>query len=129
MSPSLSSRTARARSRLALSFTLAATCAVYLYTGTANANDPVSLATVARQVQVTTLQAVELRTWNEFSGHLTPVESAAIKPLVSGTIQQVLFTEGQWVEAGTPLFVIDPRPHQAALSGAEAQLVTAQSRA
>lgn len=118
------------RTRLAVALTLAAAAAIYVVTGHVNADDPaLAAAPPAPQVEVATLEPVEIRAWNEFSGRLSPVDSAAIKPLVSGTIQQVLFDEGQWVEAGSPLFVIDPRPHEAALAAAEAQLITAQSRA
>lgn len=118
------------RTRLALALTLAAVAAVYVVTGHVNADDPTLVAAPpAPEVEVATLQPVQIRAWNEFSGRLAPVESAAVKPLVSGTIQQVLFEEGDWVEAGSPLFVIDPRPHEAALAAAEAQLATAQSRA
>jgi multidrug efflux system membrane fusion protein len=83
----------------------------------------------APAVDVVVLEPQAIRTWASFSGRLSPVESAAIKPLVSGTIQQVLFTEGQQVQKGQPLFVIDPRPHQASVQRAQAQLATAQSRA
>lgn len=83
----------------------------------------------APAVDVVVLAPQEIRNWAAFSGRLTPVESAAIKPLVSGTIQQVLFTDGQQVKKGQPLFVIDPRPHQASVQRAQAQLATAQSRA
>ena len=83
----------------------------------------------APAVDVVVLQSQAIRAWASFSGRLAPVESAAIKPLVSGTIQQVLFTEGQQVKKGQPLFVIDPRPHQASVQRAQAQLATAQSRA
>lgn len=83
----------------------------------------------APAVDVVVLQPQEIRSWAEFSGRLAPVESAAIKPLVGGTIQKVLFTEGQQVKKGEPLFVIDPRPHQASVQRAQAQLATAQSRA
>ena len=83
----------------------------------------------APAVEVVVLQPREIRTWAGFSGRLAPVESAAIKPLVSGTIQKVLFNEGQQVKKGQPLFVIDPRPHQASVQRAQAQLATAQSRA
>lgn len=83
----------------------------------------------APSVEVLVLQPEPIRSWNQFSGRLAPVESAAIKPLVSGTIQKVLFTEGQQVKKGQPLFVIDPRPHQASVQRAQAQLATAQSRA
>ncbi len=83
----------------------------------------------APAVDIVVLQPQEIRSWAEFSGRLAPVESAAIKPLVGGTIQKVLFTEGQQVKKGEPLFVIDPRPHQASVQRAQAQLATAQSRA
>lgn len=79
-------------------------------------------------VSVTTLQAQEIRTWVSFSGRLTPVASAEIKPLVGGTIQQVNFHDGQLVEQGQPLFLIDPRPHEAALARTQAQLAAARSR-
>jgi len=83
----------------------------------------------APSVDVVVVAPHKIRTWNSFSGRLSPVESAAIKPLVSGTIQQVLFTDGQQVKKGQVLFVIDPRPHQASVQRAQAQLATAQSRA
>lgn len=83
----------------------------------------------APAVDVVVVAPQAIRTWASFSGRLAPVESAAIKPLVSGTIQQVLFTEGQQVKKGQPLFVIDPRPHQASVQRAQAQLATAESRA
>lgn len=83
----------------------------------------------APSVDVLVVQPESIRSWSQFSGRLAPVESAAIKPLVSGSIQKVLFTEGQQVKRGQPLFVIDPRPHQASVQRAQAQLATAQSRA
>src|SRR5690606_26128992 len=83
----------------------------------------------ALSVEITVLEPQAIRRWTSFSGRLSAVESAAIKPLVSGTIHQVLFEEGQLVKKGDPLFLIDPRPHQATLKRAEAQLATARSRA
>lgn len=114
--------------QLALAVLLSAGVGTY-YIGSANADDVPQEAPPAPAVEVTTLTPQEIRSWDSFSGRLTPVESAAIKPLVSGTIQQVLFNEGQLVSKGDPLFVIDPRPHQASLKRAEAQLATARSRA
>jgi multidrug efflux system membrane fusion protein len=48
---------------------------------------------------------------------------------VSGRITQVRFNDGQSVKAGTVLFVIDPRPFEAALAKAQANLVTARTNA
>lgn len=100
----------------------------FYFTTNVDAASP-SAVPPAPNVDVLLLQPEPIRSWNQFSGRLAPVESAAIKPLVSGTIQKVLFTEGQQVKKGQPLFVIDPRPHQASVQRAQAQLATAQSRA
>ncbi|MET0357155.1 MAG: efflux RND transporter periplasmic adaptor subunit [Cellvibrio sp.] len=100
----------------------------FYYVTKANAAAPAA-APPAPAVDVVVVQPQEIRSWASFSGRLSPVESAAIKPLVSGTIQQVLFQDGQQVKKGQPLFVIDPRPHQASVQRAQAQLATAQSRA
>lgn len=107
---------------------LLSTASGLYYTTGARADNDAQAAPPAPSVEVTELVPTEIRTWTRFSGRLTPVESAEIKPLVGGTIQQVLFQEGQKVQQGDPLFVIDPRPHEAALQHAEAELATAHSR-
>jgi len=76
-----------------------------------------------------TMQLEAVRIWTGFSGRLRAVDMAEIKPLVSGELQQVLFDDGQTVEKGDLLFVIDPRPYQAAVNRAQAQLTSAKSRA
>ena len=52
-----------------------------------------------------------------------------IRPRVSGYIERVVFTEGKEVRKGDLLFVIDPRPYQAELAHAEAELAQARSAA
>jgi multidrug efflux system membrane fusion protein len=89
----------------------------------ANAATPAALPVV----QTMPVEEARLRTWNTFSGRLTAVDEAAIQPLVGGTIQQVLFEDGAYVEAGQELFLIDPRPFAAALQAAEANLQAARS--
>lgn len=71
----------------------------------------------------------QVRIWTHFSGRLTAVDRAEIKPLVGGELQKVTFEDGQQVEKGDLLFVIDPRPYQAAVKQAEARLASARSRA
>lgn len=58
----------------------------------------------------------------EFSGTLQAIRSVDIVPRVSGYIEQRYFTEGTRVKKDDPLYLIDPRPFQAALDGYEAQL-------
>lgn len=55
-------------------------------------------------------------------------ERVEIRPRVAGPIEAVLFREGELVRAGQPLFQIDPRPFDAALGRARAELQLARSR-
>ena len=55
-------------------------------------------------------------------GRIAAPETVDVKPQVSGRITEVHFTEGQDVKKGDLLFVIDPRPFQADLEQAQAQL-------
>ncbi len=61
------------------------------------------------------------------NGTVEPTQTVAIQPQVAGPITEVRFQEGDEVRAGQVLFVIDPRPYQAAL--AQAQAVLARDRA
>ncbi len=58
----------------------------------------------------------------EALGTVTPVATASVRAQVSGVLQQVLFTEGQMVQRGQLLAVIDPRPFEIALMQATGQL-------
>lgn len=80
-------------------------------------------------VTVQTLQLEKLRVWTEFSGRLRAVDSVELRPQVSGRITAVRFEDGQHVKAGDILFVIDPRPYEAAVARARANLASAQTNA
>jgi RND family efflux transporter MFP subunit len=67
--------------------------------------------------------------WDEFSGRLEAVDQVQIRPRVSGYIKHVTFTEGREVRKGETLFQIDPRPYQADLDRAQAQLEQARTAA
>lgn len=64
----------------------------------------------------------KLTEWDEFTGRFEPVQLVEIRARVSGYVQEIGFEDGQIVEAGQPLFVIDPRPYQAAVDRAKAQI-------
>ncbi|HEX3484221.1 MAG TPA: efflux RND transporter periplasmic adaptor subunit [Micropepsaceae bacterium] len=80
-------------------------------------------------VNVETVKPGDVRVWSEFSGRLNAVDYAEIRPEVSGRITDVRFQDGQTVKAGDVLFVIDPRPFEAALAKAEANLASARTNA
>lgn len=89
---------------------------------------PAAAAPAAPEVVVNTLRAEAIRQWSEFSGRLTAVDYVEIRPRVGGTIHEVAFEDGDFVNKGDLLFVIDPRPFEAALARAEAQLASAKSQ-
>src|SRR5690242_91054 len=79
---------------------------------------PVSVsAPVARQVV----------DWDEFVGRFEAIQQVEVRPRVSGYVQQIGFKDGDIVKKGQLLFVIDPRPYEAALAQAKADLANAQA--
>lgn len=78
-------------------------------------------------VGVYTARSQSLRLWNDFSGRLRAVDSADIRPEVSGRITEVRFHDGQSVRAGDVLLVIEPQPYEAAESRAQARLASAKA--
>jgi multidrug efflux system membrane fusion protein len=79
-------------------------------------------------VTVKTLIPQKTRVWTEFSGRMHAVDYAEIRPEVNGRITEVRFHDGDTVKAGDILFVIDPRPYQAAVDRDQANVVSAQSK-
>ena len=55
-------------------------------------------------------------------GSVKVVATVAVRSRVGGTLTEVHFNEGDFVKKGQPLFTIDPRPYQAAVKQAEANL-------
>ena len=87
--------------------------------GQAPGAPPVTVATPLRQ------QVVD---WDEFTGRFEAVEAVDVRARVGGYIQAVHFRDGQTVQRGQLLFTLDPRPAQAALAQARAQVAQAQSQ-
>lgn len=117
------------RNRLSLVLAIATLTGSIILFQSASAAKDTPPARPAPAVTVSVIEKQSVRTWNTFSGRLSAVASARIRPLVGGEVQQVLFEEGQVVSKGEPLFIIDPRPHQAALDRAQAQLQAARANA
>lgn len=55
-------------------------------------------------------------------GSVQPLSTVAVKALVNGQLERVWFREGDDVTRGERLFTVDPRPYQATLSQAQANL-------
>lgn len=77
-----------------------------------------------------TVAPVEERTIQDFvvfTGRTEAVESVAIRARVSGYLTETKFQDGQMVNKGDVLFVIDPRPYQADEDRAKADYDQAQA--
>lgn len=118
--------------RIGMVIVLVAAGAVSLHffsapSATASAPPPAA-ARPPTSVTVQTMAEQKVRLWSEFSGRMVAVDYAEIRPEVNGRIMEVRFQDGQSVKAGDVLFVIDPRPYEAAVERDEATLLSAQSK-
>lgn len=86
-------------------------------------------APAAMPVMVKTVSPENVRLWSSFSGRMEAVDYAEIRPQVSGRIQEIKFKDGDTVQAGDVLLVIDPSPYEAAVAKAEANLNSAINNA
>jgi RND family efflux transporter MFP subunit len=66
--------------------------------------------------------------FDEFTGRFEAVERVDIRPRVSGYIVSTHFQQGHEVKKGDILYVIDPRPYQATLKRAEAEVARAKTQ-
>ena len=80
------------------------------------------------EVTVATPLVQKLTEWDEFTGRFEAVQQVEIRARVSGYLQEIRFEDGQHVEQGQVLFVIDPRPYQAAVDRAKAQIETQKAQ-
>ncbi|HJP58682.1 MAG TPA: efflux RND transporter periplasmic adaptor subunit, partial [Gemmatimonadaceae bacterium] len=73
-------------------------------------------------VSITTVRRASIPYIVTANGVAEPMQTVAVEAQVNGILQRVAFSEGQEVGAGQVLFQIDPRPYQAVLNQARAQL-------
>jgi len=74
---------------------------------------PVSAATVIQKTVPVQIRVI---------GNVEPYSTVSVKSQIGGILMRVHFKEGQDVNNGALLFTIDPRPYEAALKQAEANL-------
>ncbi|MBB3065648.1 efflux RND transporter periplasmic adaptor subunit [Limibacillus halophilus] len=81
----------------------------------------------APQVSVVRAIEKEIVEWDEFTGRFEAVKFVDVRARVSGYLESAHFTDGQFVEKGDLLFVIDPRPFEAAVDLAQANVARFES--
>lgn len=84
---------------------------------------PPAKVTIARPV------VKKIMEWDEFVGRLESPRMVYLRARVGGYLEKVHFKEGTEVKEGELLFTIDPRPYQAAVEGARAELDRNRTRA
>ena len=71
---------------------------------------------------------IRMTEWDEYTGRFEAVDRVDVRARVDGYLDSIHFRDGAIVKAGDLLFVIDPRPYQAVLEGARADVVRAETR-
>jgi RND family efflux transporter MFP subunit len=66
--------------------------------------------------------------FDEFTGRFEAVERVELRPRVSGYVQSTRFQQGHEVKKGDILYVIDPRPYEATLKHAQADVARAKTQ-
>ena len=80
-------------------------------------------------VQVSKVLSKPITEFDEFTGRFEAVERVEVRPRVSGYVTATHFEQGHEVKKGDILYVIDPRPYQAKLKQAQAELARARTQA
>ena len=65
---------------------------------------------------------------DEFSGRVEAIESVEVRARINGYLQSIHFKPGADVKKGDLLFTIDPRPLEAQVAAAEAQLTSTRAQ-
>jgi multidrug efflux pump subunit AcrA (membrane-fusion protein) len=78
-------------------------------------------------VTVQVVQTREITEWDEYLGRFEAVKTVEIRSRVEGYLQEIRFVDGQVVDQGDLLFVIDPRPFEARRAFAVASVAEATS--
>ncbi len=82
----------------------------------------------AVEVEVVQVQQKDVPIYGEWIGTLDGLVDADVKAQVTGYLLKQGYVEGSFVRKGQLLFQIDPRPFEAALDQAKAQLAQAQAQ-
>lgn len=92
------------------------------------AGGPASAQTAPPTVTVSQPLQKEITEWDQFTGQFVAIDFVEIRARVAGYLTEIHFQDGQIVKKGDLLFVIDPRPYEAALASIRAQLSQAEAQ-
>lgn len=81
------------------------------------------------EVDVSSVHLNTINEWHEFSGYTEAINQVDVRPMISGTITAIHFTDGSIVKKGSRLFTLDSRPYSAIVERARADVEAAQANA
>lgn len=103
-------------------------CGVVLMTASACTKEAPPAAPPPPEVEVTQPIQRDVPVYMELVGQAIGFQDVEIRARVEGFLETVAFTEGTLVRKGQLLYQIDPKPLQAAVANAKANLATWQAR-
>ena len=88
----------------------------------ASGGPPPPPVTVSKPIQK------QITEWDEYTGRFEALATVDVRARVSGFIDSIHFRDGQIVQQGDLLFVIDPRPYRLTVEQAKADLERARAK-
>ena len=70
----------------------------------------------------------DVEVWDSYTARIEGVKSVQIRARVSGYLEKIMFTDGDYVQQGDVLFQIDPRPFQAIAEACKASVMETNAR-
>ncbi|SPR98402.1 lipoprotein, component of acridine efflux pump, similar to acrA [Cupriavidus taiwanensis] len=89
---------------------------------------PAAVAPPAAEVGVITVALRDVPLIFDFVGQTQSSQQVEIRARVNGFLEKRVYAEGALVKAGETLFLMDPKPFEATLKAAEAELAQQQAR-
>ncbi len=105
---------------------LVALVSAYLLAGCQAEPQGAGQAPAPAQVTIAQPEQRNITDWDEFTARMAAVEAVEVRARVGGYLASVDFADGEIVEQGQLLFVVDPRPFEAAVAQSRALLAQAQ---
>ncbi|MGL5229144.1 MAG: efflux RND transporter periplasmic adaptor subunit [Bacteroidales bacterium] len=101
--------------------------ATFSFTSCSKKKEATAQAMPALPTSVAYPEVQTITVTKEYPGYLNAKQTVNLTARVSGALQQILFTPGQYVEKGTTLFVIEPTVYKNQLEEAKSALSNAQA--
>lgn len=84
--------------------------------------------TVDNRVEVAKPLLKDIEVWDEYTARIEGEKSVEVRSRVSGYLEKICFTDGDFVKAGDILFEIDPRPFEAMVEASQASVKETEAR-